>query len=193
MTRVMRIAMAGAVLWSVLALPPLQHALTATMTLQMLVQIPLLAVAGWCVARALPPRFVRAIGTWNRSGINGLLLASLAAMVWMLPRAMDAAVDDPLVALAKFTGVPLLIGAAVALSWPRMGFVVRGLFLVELIATAFRLGWLYEASPVRLCTNYLLGDQQLLGKLLLAIGCAVSLLLAWQVLAGGIQVERQDT
>ena len=37
----------GALLWLALALPPLRHATQATMTLQMLVQIPMLAVVGW--------------------------------------------------------------------------------------------------------------------------------------------------
>lgn len=183
-------ATAGAALWALLALPPLQHALTATMTLQMLVQMPLLAVAGWWIARSMPERAARRIARWNQGGVSGLLLASLAAMAWMLPRAMDAAVDDPMVALAKFASIPLLIGAPLALGWPRMGFVVRGVFFVEVIATTFRLGWLYEASPVRLCANYLLGDQQLLGGILLAAGTAISLLLAWQLLCGHIQVER---
>lgn len=184
------VAMAGVALWGLLALPPVQHALVSTMTLQMLVQIPLLAVAGWLVAGALPARVVRALAAWNHGGVTGLLLASFAAMAWMLPRAMDAAVDEPLVAFAKFAGVPLLIGAPLALSWPRMGFVVRGVFFVEVIATSFRLGWLYEASPVRLCSNYLMGDQQLLGELLLSIGTAGSLWLAWQLLGGRIQVAR---
>ncbi|MGH8117923.1 MAG: hypothetical protein ACREP0_04990 [Rhodanobacteraceae bacterium] len=183
-------AAVGAALWALLALPPVQHALTATMTLQMLAQIPLLAVAGWWVARSVSARAVRVIAGWNHGGISGLLLASLVAMAWMLPRAMDAAVDDPLIALAKFASVPLLIGAPLALSWPRMGFVVGGVFFVEVIATTFRLGWLYEASPVRLCANYLLGDQRLLGEILLGTGAAICLLLAWQLLWGRIQVER---
>lgn len=180
----------GAVLWVALALPPIQHALTTTMTLQMLVQIPLLAVAGWLMARAMPRRVDARLSTWNRSGVSGLLLASLASMAWMLPRAMDAAIDDPWVALAKFVSVPLLVGAVLALSWPRMGFVVRGVFLAELVASAFRLGWLYLASPVRLCNNYLMDDQQWLGKLLLALGVVISLVLGWQLLWGRIEVER---
>ena len=51
-----------------------------------------------------------------------------------------------------------------------MGFVVRGVFLLELIATFFRLGWLYRFSPIRLCNNYLLDDQQRLGDYMLVIG-----------------------
>ena len=180
----------GVALWGALALPPVRHALEATMALQMLVQIPLLALAGWWLASLLTDRLVDALSAWNRSGISGLLLASLVAVVWMLPRALDAALETPWVALAKFASVPLLIGMPLAISWPRAGFVVRGVWLVEAIAMAFRLGWLYMVSPVLLCSNYLLGDQQQTGKIMLAIGAAICLLLAWKLMWGNVGIER---
>jgi len=179
----------GLALWLGLALPPLRHALESTMTLQMLVQIPLLALAGWWLTAFLARRPTGAMDAWNRSGISGLLLASLAAMVWMLPRALDASLDVPWVALAKFVGVPWLIGMPLAVSWSRAGFVVRGVFLVEVVATTFRLGWLYMVSPVRLCSNYLLTDQQQLGKIMLAIGVAICALLAWELMWGRIDID----
>mgnify|MGYP003579990235 CR=1 FL=1 len=183
-------AWTGGLLWIVLAVPPVRQALQATMTVQMLAQIPLLTVAGWLVGRAMPRRADAALGRWNGQGIAGLLLASSASAVWMLPRMMDASVDNGWFAVAKFASVPLLVGVPLALSWPRMGFVVRGVFLLEVIATAFRLGWLYLASPVRLCSNYLLGDQQRLGGYLFALGAALCLVLAWKAMWGRIRVER---
>ncbi len=45
---------AGAILWAALAVPPVRHALESTMTLQMLIQIPLLALAGGWVAHGIP-------------------------------------------------------------------------------------------------------------------------------------------
>ena len=36
-----RLCLVGAMLWAVLAIPPVRHALESTMTLQMLIQIPL--------------------------------------------------------------------------------------------------------------------------------------------------------
>lgn len=179
----------GVALWLVLALPPVRYFLEAAMTLQMLVQIPLLALAGWWLAPFLTRRVAAALSRWNRSGISGMLLASFAALVWMLPRMMDAALENPWVALAKFTSVPLLIGLPLAISWPRAGFVVRGVWLVEIVAMTFRLGWLYLVSPVRLCSNYLLGDQQLLGTIMLAIGVAICLLLAWRLMWGVSRAE----
>lgn len=159
------------------------------MTLQMLVQIPSLALVGWLVARATPMPLRRMISAWNHRGITGLLLMSLAGLVWVLPRAMDAALDDPLVALAKFLSVPLLIGAPLSLSWSQMGFVVRGVFLSELVASCFRMGWLYLISPVRLCNNYLLDDQQRLGTYLLVTGAIIVLILAWKLMWGRMNID----
>lgn len=181
-----RLCLAGALLWAALALPPARRALESAMTLHMLVQIPLLALAGGWLANGTPRWLERPLSAWNHRGISGLLLASLAGMVWMLPLAMDAALDNPRAELAKFLSVPLLVGAPIALSWPRAGFVVRGVVLLELIATMLRLGWLYLISPERLCSNYLLDDQQRLGKILLVAGFAVLLILAWKLMWGHV-------
>lgn len=162
------------------------------MTCQMLVQLPLLAVVGWALAQGVPAAIDRRLAPWDQAGISGLLLASLVGLAWMLPRAMDASVDEPWVALAKFVSVPLLIGAPVALSWPRAGFVVRGIVLAEVIAMTLRLGWLYLISPQRLCSNYLLGDQQRLGRLLLVIGLAVLLVVVWKLMWGHGDTGRAD-
>ena len=183
-------SLAGALLWVALAIPPVRHLLESTMTLQFLAQIPLLALAGWWLAQGIPDWLDARLARWNYSGVSGLLLASLASTVWMLPRAMDAALDDPWVTLAKFLSVPLLIGAAIALSWPRAGFVVRGVIMIEVIATAFRLGWLYLISPERLCSSYLLDDQKQLGKILFAIGIALLLILFWKLMWGRIDNDK---
>jgi hypothetical protein len=184
MTPNRRLGLAGALLWALLAIPAARHALESTMTSQMLIQLPLLALAGAWLAKGLPPSFERRLAGWNHQGISGLLLASITAMIWMLPLMLDAALVDPRVVIAKFLSVPLLIGAPVALSWPRAGFVVRGVVLLEVTATAFRLGWLYLISPERLCANYLLDDQMRLGRLLVAIGFAIVVFLAFKLMWG---------
>lgn len=67
--------------------------------------------------------------------------------------------------------------------------MVRGVFLLEVVATAFRLGWLYLATEKRVCSNYLLNDQQQLGKLLVGVGAAVFLFLVWKLMWGRFNVE----
>ncbi|HEX5339404.1 MAG TPA: hypothetical protein VFX47_00810 [Gammaproteobacteria bacterium] len=168
----------------ILLLPPMMRSLESSMSAQMLVQIPLLAAVGWFLRGIVPRRLTIALESWNYNGIAGLILAALAVAFWMLPRSLDAAVTDPMVATAKFVSVPLLIGLPLGLSWPRMGFVIRGVFLAELVAMCFRLGWLYLISPIRLCSNYLLDDQQRSGKYLLLIGAAIFMWLAIKLLWG---------
>lgn len=174
----------GLLLWVVLALSPVRHALEATMTAHMLLQMPLLGLSGWWMSAWLAPGFIRLSARWNHRGIAGLILASLVALVWMVPRALDAALNVQWVTAAKFLSIPLLIGLPLAISWPSAGFVVRGLFLLETVATAFRLGWLFLAAPEQLCSNYLLGDQQQLGWMLLAAGAAMCLVLVSRLMWG---------
>lgn len=177
-------ACGAALLFLVLLAPPVKHVLEARMTMQMLVQIPLLVVVGFFIAPALPNRVTAIVDDWNWHGISGLVLATVSSLFWMLPRMLDGSVTDSLVAAAKYASVPLLIGLPLALSWPRMGFIVRGVFLLECIATLFRLGWLYVISPERLCNLYLIEDQQRLGHCLLLIGIALFVGVAWKLVWG---------
>jgi hypothetical protein len=174
----------AALLVLVLLAPPVRHGLEATMTAQMLVQLPLLAAAGWLLSGAVPPRVLAIVERWSHRGFTGLVLVTVTAAFWMLPRSLDAATSHTLISAAKYLSVPLLIGLPFGVSWPRMGFVVRGVFLVEFVASFFRLGWLYLISPIRLCNNYALSDQQRLGGSMLAIGGGLLVWLAWKLLWG---------
>ncbi len=175
---------AAALLFLVLLSPPVRHGLQATMTTQMLVQIPLLVCVGILVRHALPARALAQTESWDYRGVTGLTLASIAAAFWMLPRLLDASVTEPAVSVAKDLSVPLLIGLPLAASWPRASFIVRGVLLLELIATCFRMGWLYLVWPGRLCNNYLLDDQERLGWYLVLIGVALCALVAGKLLWG---------
>jgi len=177
----------GVGLWLLLLLPALRVPLESDMRLHMLVQLPLLALAGLWLGQAVPARVRAHLAPWNHQGISGLVLASVVMTVWMLPLALDAALDQPWVTAAKFLSLPLLLGLPCALSWPQAGFLVRGVFVVELIATLFRTGWLYLASPTRLCTSYLLDAQQATGQALLVAGGLLF------VLAAGRLVWRRDS
>ncbi|MGH8505796.1 MAG: hypothetical protein ACRETM_07515 [Stenotrophobium sp.] len=161
-----------------------KYVLEVSMTTQMLVQIPSLVVVGLLLSRAVPERVNATLASCDYHGITGLVLATLVAALWMLPRLLDASITEPSIAVAKYLSIPLLIGLPFALSWPRMSFIVRGVFLLELIATFFRMGWLYSIWPDRLCNNYLLGDQQRLGKYMVLIGVLLLLWTACKLLWG---------
>jgi hypothetical protein len=168
----------------VMWLPPLRHMLEASMTVQMLVQIPLLIGVGLLLSHAVPARWRAALAGYDCAGVNGLLLATLVAAFWMLPRSLDASITQTSFAVAKSLSIPLLIGLPFGLSWRRMGFIVRGVFMLELIATFFRMGWLYLIWPERLCSNYLLGDQQNLGRYMIVIGVVLLLWVAFKLVWG---------
>lgn len=174
----------AALLFTAMLLPPARQWLEGSMSLQMLVQIPLLVGVGYLLAPAIPHRLDACLARWNHGGITSVVLASLVGLFWMLPRSLDAAVTEPWMAIAKFVSLPLLLGLPLGLGWPRMGFVVRGVFLLELIATFFRLGWLYLVSPVRLCNNFLLDDQQRSGEYMLVIGGLIFVGVAAKLLWG---------
>lgn len=169
--------LAAAVLVLLLALPPLRAWMEAGMVLHMLVQIPLLAAAGALGARALPPRLKRRLAGYNARGLPFMLLAALVSSYWMLPRALDAALADPWMEVAKFASLPLLVGLPLALSWRPLGPIGRGFVAANFISMAAVGGWLYIVAPVRVCNSYLADEQALAGWLLLAVAGVLSI--AW--------------
>ncbi|CAB1274379.1 hypothetical protein [Candidatus Nitrosacidococcus tergens] len=172
------------ILWLSLALPPLRYLLESSMTMHMLVQLPILAVIGWKITPTLSNRIKETINLWNRWGISGTVSVIFTMLYWMLPRSLDTAISDPYFELIKFITVPLFIGAALGLSWYQLHPVARGVLMLEFWATFMRLGWLYVVLPNRLCANYLLGDQQVLGRSLLMLGTIWAVSWSFQILFG---------
>lgn len=171
-------------IWILLALPPLRHLLEISMAAHMLVQIPLLAFVGWWFGQTLPEGFKRKIAPWNRWGVAGMVLVGSTMLYWMLPRALDAAISEPLFEIAKFIAIPLFIGTALNLSWSQLNPIAQGVLKLEFWAMFMRLGWLYVVLPDRLCANYLLGDQRILGRTLLILGSIWALSWALRILFG---------
>jgi hypothetical protein len=159
----------GLLLYIVLLAPPVAAWLEGSMVGHMLVQIPLLALAGSLVAHGASGGRGAVFAGFNTGGVPGLLVALFAAAAWMLPRMLDAALRSALVEAAKFITVPLLVGAPLALSWPLLPPVARGVVWANLISHAAVLGWLYSVAPNRLCTRYLLDQQATLGTTLLIV------------------------
>lgn len=168
--------LAAAALIGLLATPPLRAWLEADMRLHMLVQFPLLVVAGMLAATGMAPRWRALLARWNRHGITGLLCAALVGMFWMLPKALDDAVAWPWLDAAKYLSLSLGVGVALAVSWRPAGLIGRGLFLGNLLPMLAVVGWLYLVAPVRLCNAYLPDQQAATGSLLVAAGVAGALL-----------------
>ena len=161
-------------LLALLALPPVAVWLEATLSRHLLVQIPLLAVSGYLLGPVIGRLRPRRLGGYNTGGVPGVLLAMFAASFWMLPRSLDAVLADSFMEIAKFVSVPVFIGIPLALSWHKLHAIAKGFIWANLISMLAVLGWLYLASPVRLCNSYLLDQQHVLGWAMLALAAGVA-------------------
>ena len=169
----------GVVILMVLFAPPVRDAVERSMTTQVLLQLAGLAAGGWLLGMAIRRHLQRVMLIVNGNGVSGLLLGLFAMAFWMLPRTLDESLTDPYLEAAKLVTVPLLVGVPLAISWPRLNPVLRGLLKVNLISMLFVLGWLYVAAPDRFCTSYYQSDQALLGQLMIVI--AGLLAVAWSL------------
>jgi len=169
------IAISAAASWLILSLPPLRLALEREMAVQMAVQMPLLIAVGVLLAgwvRRYEPHW---LDDADWLGISGIVLVVFGTSIWMLPRALDEAVGEPLVDLAKFLSLPLLVGLPLGLSWRRMPPLGRAFIWANFIPKLGAIGGLYLAAPTRLCAYYRLDQQNLAGWTLIAIAVALGL------------------
>ncbi len=172
-----RFLAAAAGSWLVLWLPPVRRALEGDMALHMVVQVPLLIVLGVLIAVVARDREPRWLADADWLGIPGIAAVVLGTSFWMLPRALDQAVSDPLADLIKFLSLPLLVGMPLGLSWRRMPPLGRAFIWANFIPKLGAIGGLYLGAPTRLCTYYRLDQQELAGWTLIAV--AVALGMTW--------------
>lgn len=159
----------------VLATPAARHTLEQLPITHMIIQLPLLALVGMSFVDAIPARWLKQLEHTGLTGGAGLLVAIFTALFWMIPRSLDAAIDSTGYEITKFISVPFLLGVPLRLSWYGVSEVVRGFVGAQFIAMLAFLGWLYAASPVRVCNNYLAADQEQLGWCLLLIALSLAL------------------
>ena len=174
-----RSALGALALLGLLALPVARQALEASMSAHMLMQYPLLALAGYWLAAALPPRSLARLQRFNALGITGLFASALILAILMIPRVLDLALVDGRIALAKALAL-VFCGGALRLSGRPAGLLVQGFYLGNVLPMMAVVGNLYASSPVRDCNAYLLDDQARLGQLLIWLSAGVAL--AWGAL-----------
>ncbi len=178
--------MRGVLLLVMLVLPPVRGWLEASMTAHMLIQIPLLLLAGWLagshVSRSRRSSWSRSsrASAWNPGGAPGLLLVAAIATTWMIPRALDLAVTSPQAALLKFVTL-VIAGAVLRWSWGRSGAPGQAFLIGNVTWMMAVAGLLLRDAPVRVCTSYLTSDQRYAGTglLLLAAALGVRWFVVW--------------
>lgn len=165
---------------------PLMTFLERSLLSHLLVQFPLLIMLGVVLSQRLswpqqlswPQRVATQPRRWcpiNPWGIAGMLLSTAVLLAWMLPRWLDWSLEAPHHALIKYVSLVFLIGFPLGASWSKLHAVARAVVKVEFLTMLLRLAWLYLISPSRLCNNYPLDEQRMLGwSVLLIAACLIA-------------------
>lgn len=155
-----------------------------SMALHMLVQIPLLLLAGILIGKSLHDwllsngakaikQWLRAQAkSWNQHGIPGFIYAMFATTFWMIPKALDSVLLYPEMEVAKVFSL-IIAGQMVYDSWHRAHPVIKVFFIGGFCWVSAVVGMLYQESPQRLCNFYLLDDQLITGIGLVIIAIAI--------------------
>ena len=171
---------------ALLATPYARMLLEQSMLTHVLVQLPLLTLAGALagVRLARGPAGNRPVTIPYHHALPLLTWCLTIAMIWMLPRLLDASLEHPAFTAFKFVSLPLLLGLPLPYAWRSVGQITRAFFIANLLSMGGVLAWLYIASPVRLCYYYLIAEQKLLGIALLCIVGTVALYWTVRLVAG---------
>ncbi|HEY9571943.1 MAG TPA: hypothetical protein VIR76_02335 [Pusillimonas sp.] len=173
-------ASAGALLFAVV----LEPILTRSMSLHMLLHIPLILFAGIFATQGLSASGLGArVGMrglrehwakYNEYGIPGLLLCAFVAAYWMIPRSLDQVLVSAPANGLKYAGL-FIAGMALYDSLRRSNSVITLFFLGNFSWMTAIAGLLYQDNPQRLCNFYLLSDQEIAGKGLVIVAVVVPL------------------
>lgn len=161
--------LAGVVTFLAIALsfPPLRVLIEQSMVWHMVVQMPMLVVAGWLIAQALPSP-LSTIMRWNRLGLTGALTAQLILAYWMLPIAIDRAIILPVSDIAKVLSL-LVCGLALRDTFLRAPVVVQVFFVGYGLSMLLGLGIYFTKTEQRLCNAYSQDSQIATGQGLIAL------------------------
>jgi len=154
--------------------------LEADMARHMLIEFPLLLIAGLATAKALPERAVALIMRFNQLGLAGFTFVSLTAAYWMIPVALDQALLSAPAAAAKYTSF-LAAGMLLPFSFQAAPLAMQAFFVGNWVWMTATVGLLYQNTPQQLCVNYLFGTQLAAGEGLVAAAIAIAAL--WCVYA----------
>lgn len=164
------------VTWLFIAFTPFGDLIEKSLLLHVLFGVPVLIGIGIVFGVYINKYCSQTIDIINYAGIPGIVLATFTIGFWMIPRWLDASINDEYIGLIKYFSLTMLVGLPLSLSWKRLPIIAVGVVKIEFLAMLFRIGWIYEISPVRLCNNYLLFEQQLLGTSFIYIGLILGLI-----------------
>lgn len=179
----------GIVLLIALMIPPVATLMESVMIIHMHMQMPLLVIAGFFIARFFLDRFPRFFEKYNQNGLPGILLFSIIMIYWMLPRTMDEALTLQSVELFKFISLPFLAGVPLRDSWKKLSKVGKSNLITVFTVIFLGLGWVYIQSNDQLCNNYLVIDQMILGWGFITMAICMVIYLIYTLIVDPSQYE----
>jgi hypothetical protein len=155
----------AALLLLTMALVP--HAwLEARMMTHMFVQLPLLIAVGVLLGERTRVSRLPALDTTTT--VAAFVFVIGIVTTWMIPRALDAAVEQLPVNAGKVLSL-VLAGAVGRVAWSHAAWPVRTFVFGNTAWMTASAGLLFLETPARLCTSYGRGEQQQAGVALMAV------------------------
>jgi amino acid transporter len=172
-----------------LMLPPVAELMESIMIVHMHMQMPMLVIAGFFMARLIQDKFPRFFEKYNQNGVPGILLFTIIMCYWMLPRTMDEALTIPIVEAFKFISLPFLAGIPLRDSWKKLSARLKNGVIILFTFLFLMLGWLYIQTNAQLCNNYLVIDQVILGWGFMTMAICMVIYIAYIFLVDPSQYE----
>lgn len=166
-----RLFIASPLVWLI---APVRHAVEASMFSHMVLQLPMLVLAGLLAGRRIRGPIAGRIAAIDAFGLSSVLMISTVSLAWMIPAALDLTLISPPVNLLKYLSLwsaSFLLGTALR----RITLGVETFLLGNLVWMLATAGLLYMDATTRLCVNYLFDEQRATGLGLLALAAALSL------------------
>lgn len=158
------------------SLPMFKFLLASSMVFHMLIQLPLLVVAGYFLSKQLK---VHVANQPLNFYLSSWLWILVAGMFWMLPISLDKALLHP--QWDTFKVLTLLISGAL-LRGTLVGPKILSLFFIgSTVMMLFFIGYFYQDSELRLCNSYLLESQKIAGIGLIMMAFALLFLSIYAV------------
>ena len=170
-----------------LSVPPFRFLIEQSMFVQMVIQMPLLFIAGALLNRfSIAKKITNILGRWNVFGLTGFMLAQNILIYWMLPISIDRAVIMPLVDVAKVLTM-ILAGFFVGDALNKSPAALQLFFIGYFVAMMIWLGMYFIYTDSRLCNAYSLNSQYWTGYGLCAISVMVAAYWSYRVLKNSKQ------
>ncbi|MFZ6690024.1 hypothetical protein ACO0K0_19995 [Undibacterium sp. SXout11W] len=128
------------------------------MVRHMVWQFPALLIGGFRLGKYLPACWRLNFERYDQLGLSGMVLFMATTSIWMIPLAIDLAVQIPFIDTIKFISL-WLTGLVLSQSWQRAGDAVQAFFLMSWAMMVVTIGMLYQETEIRLCSSYLTNEQ----------------------------------